>query len=172
MVHNFHISTGGIEVLDSIKELWEKLNTHHRDRAPHFSAMFARKTFAERKEDILAHAAGGLCVVLARDNEGTLIGYCVNTINDRHVGEIDSLFILAEYRGQGLGEILVANSVRWLNEEGVSRIFLEVSAGNEQVFDFYAKFGFFPAKIILEQHPRQIDRGTRKGGASNGSSFS
>ncbi len=151
MVHDFQISSGGLEVLDDIKELWEQLNVHHRDRAPHFSAVFARKTFADRKADILAHAAGGLCVLLARDNAGKLIGYCVNTICEFRVGEIDSLFILPEYRGQGLGEILVERSVSWLNEQEVIKIFLEVSAGNEQVFEFYAKYGFYPAKIVLEQ---------------------
>ena len=153
MSHDFQISSGGIEVLDDIKERWEQLNAHHRDRAPHFSAVFAGKTFADRKENILAHAAGGLGVLLARDNTGRLAGYCVNTINEKRVGEIDSLFILPEYRGKGLGEILVERSVNWLKEQEVTRIFLEVAAGNEQVFEFYARFGFYPAKIVLEQHP-------------------
>ena len=53
-----------------------------------------------------------------------------------------------------MGEILVEMSVSWLNEQEVTRIFLQVAAGNEQVFEFYAKFGFYPAKMILEQHPR------------------
>jgi len=152
MGHDFKITSGGLEVLDDIKELWELLNTHHRDRAPHFSAVFAGKTFADRKEAILAHAAGGLCVLLARDNTGKLMGYCVNTIDEKRVGEIDSLFILPEYRGKGLGEILVEMSVSWLNEQGVTKIFLEVAAGNEQVLEFYSRFGFYPAKIRLEQH--------------------
>lgn len=154
MNHEYQISSGGLEVLDEIKELWEQLNVHHRDRAPHFASVFASKTFADRRANILAHSAGGLCVLLARDLTGKLIGYCVNTITEKRVGEIDSLFVLPEYRGKGLGEALVEQSIRWLNEQGVEKIFLEVSAGNEQVFSFYAKFGFYPAKIVLEQHPR------------------
>lgn len=131
--------------------LWELLNRHHTERCRHFADVFAKNTFAKRRADIMAHGTQGLHVIMAREVDGPYVGYCVSTINDRRVGEIDSLYLLPQFRGEGLGELLMEGSLGWLRAQGVNRIFLEVSEGNEEVFGFYARFGFFPAKIILEQ---------------------
>lgn len=151
MSEGINLVSGGAELLDEIDSLWEKLNQHHTARAPHFADVFAANTYEKRKKNILEHAALGLHVLMALDKAGERVGYCVSTINGKHVGEIDSLYVLPEYRGKGLGETLVRESIDWLQMQGVARIFLEVAAGNEEVYGFYARFGFHPAKIILER---------------------
>ncbi len=88
---------------------------------------------------------------LMLDQLGNAIGYCISTIDREQIGEIDSLFVLPEWRGMALGHTLITRSLNWLREQGVQRTRLSVAAGNEQVFGSYAKHGFFPAKIILEQ---------------------
>lgn len=149
------VSSGGSELLDEVGPLWAQLNGHHAASSPHFEQAYQRKTFAERKQGLLEQAQGGdLHVELMLDGVGTVVGYCVSTINSGRVGEIDSLFVLPEWRGKKLGHTLMESSLCWLRERGISRIRLSVAAGNEQVFGFYAKHGFFPAKTILEQHPR------------------
>ncbi|HSL94057.1 MAG TPA: GNAT family N-acetyltransferase [Bacillota bacterium] len=142
---------GGEELLAEIGTLWEALNKHHTARAPHFADVFAANTYGKRVQSILAHAALGLRVIVAVTDEGEQAGYCISTVNDRRVGEIDSLYVLPQFRRAKLGEALLQRSIEWLNSQEVSRIFLEVAAGNEEVYGFYEKFGFYPAKTVLEQ---------------------
>jgi ribosomal protein S18 acetylase RimI-like enzyme len=151
MGFGFNFTVGGVELLDDIGLMWEKLNEHHAARSNHFSDVFAENTFAKRKQSILSHSERGLHVIIALNEEGERAGYCVSTVNRLRVGEIDSLYVRPEFRQTGLGEVLVKRSIDWLNAQDVSRIFLEVAEGNEEVYGFYARFGFYPAKIILEQ---------------------
>lgn len=153
MEQTFLISSGGVELLDETAGLWEQLNAHHVSHSPRFGEVYVRKTFAQRKEGLLAQGTGGLHVILAR-NSGVGVGYCISTVSADRIGEIDSLFISPEYRGKGLADSLMKLSMAWLQEQNVSRMRLAVAAGNEQVFGFYARYGFFPAKMLLEQMPK------------------
>lgn len=146
------LSSGGSELLDETAALWEQLNRHHAALSPHFAAQYERKTVADRKLSLLRKAErGSLHVELVIDGSGNTVGYCISSIDHEQIGEIDSLFVLPEWRGRNLGHILISRSLHWLREQGVQRTRLSVAAGNEQVFGFYAKYGFFPAKTILEQ---------------------
>lgn len=149
----FVINSGGVELLDETAGLWEQLKSHHVSHSPHFGEVYARKTFAQRKEGLLAQGTGGLHVILVRSS-GVVVGYCISTVSSDSIGEIDSLFVSPEYRGQGLADSLMKMSMAWLQDENVRRVRLSVAAGNEQVFGFYARYGLFPAKIILEQMPQ------------------
>ena len=153
MEQEFLIVSGGVELIDETAGLWGQLNAHHISHSPHFGEVYVRKTFAQRKQGLLGQGTGGLHVILVRNLMGIVIGYCISTVTDDRIGEIDSLFVLLEYRGKGLADSLMKLSLAWLHEQGVSRVRLSVAAGNEQVFGFYARYGFFPAKIILEQMP-------------------
>ncbi len=144
------ISLGGTELLDEVGQLWEQLNAHHISHSPHFPEQYVRKTFAARKAALLGKANGSVGVILALNAEGIPVSYCICTVQDR-IGEIDSLYVLPGYRSCGLGDLLMRMALAWLTEHGVTRTRLTVAAGNEQVFGFYAKYGFYPAKTVLEQ---------------------
>jgi len=148
-----YVVCGGIELLEDVGDLWKQLNAHHTAHSPHFSDVFARKTFAERKRALLEQGTGGLHVVLVHYPVGSVVGYCISTVSADCIGEIDSLFVLPQHRGKGLADRLMRLSLGWLQEQNVSRMRLSVAAGNEQVYGFYARYGFFPAKIVLEQMP-------------------
>lgn len=151
MAEGITLVRGGGELLEHVRPLWQRLNRHHEERSRHFADVFAGNTFEKRRANILTHGTQGLHVIMAQMDSGAYAGYCVSTINDSRAGEVDSLYLLPDLRGQGIGELLVQESISWLKAQGVTRIFLEVSAGNEEAYGFYAKLGFFPAKIILEQ---------------------
>lgn len=151
-MEDLFFSFGGSELLDEVKQLWEGLNAHHTALSPHFPEQFVRKTFAERKAALLTKAQeAGIGVALVLNGSGEAVGYCISTISGDRIGEIESLYVSPELRGIGLGDALMQVSLAWLFEQRVSRTRLTVAAGNEQVFDFYAKYGFYPAKIVLEQ---------------------
>lgn len=70
-----------------------------------------------------------------------IIGY----LNYREIageGELDRVCVLPEYRGQRLGEKLLAAMLEYAKDRGVGDITLEVRAGNEPAKGLYEKYGF------------------------------
>ncbi|SMP40627.1 GNAT family N-acetyltransferase [Anoxynatronum buryatiense] len=147
--------SGGKELLDQVKPLWEKLNVHHRQHATHFADQFDRLTFDVRKQKFLSDEAMKVRVDLVKvKKESEYVGYCVSTITDENMGEIDSLYVEPEYRQYGIGDRLMRLSMSWFNEHRVDHCIIGVAEGNERLFDFYERYGFYPRKTILEQKRR------------------
>ncbi|QIB26463.1 GNAT family N-acetyltransferase [Caloranaerobacter azorensis] len=145
--------SGNEDLLDSIGFLWEKLNKHHENSSKYFSEKFSKFTFEVRKKGLIDKAKRGFMKVeIARDVEKNInIGYCISTINDRNIGEIESLYVEPDYRKLGIGNEFMRNALDWMDLNNVKSICIGVSVGNEEVLSFYKKYGFFPKTIILEQ---------------------
>ena len=156
MLKNIEIVTGGMELLDSVKPLWEKLNTLHAEMSKNFSKSYQEWTFEDRKNDLIVKAEDNkLKVDLAFDREHEKnVGYCVSTIDEKNIGEIDSIFVEEKYRDHGLGEELMKSTLRWLDDQRVEEKYIAVAAGNEKAFKFYERFGFYPRRTVLSQLPK------------------
>lgn len=111
------IAINGDEI-DSIKTLWECLNAYHLSKSAHFKNHFSEFTFEERMEDL--NRRDRLIAYVAKDNNEQ-IGYCIASVDDL-VGEIDSLFVKADHRGQGVGEELMTLALKWLEEQNCKTI--------------------------------------------------
>ncbi len=148
---------GDQTLLDQIQLLWEGLNQIMCQRSTHFKEHFAAMTFARRKADLLEKAAVGLMHVdLAVDQtSGQNVGYLVSSLNRKKVGEIESIFVSEEYRGQGVGGHLMRNALKWMDQNGAVDKVVEATVGNESVLGFYARFGFLPRLLQLKQLKRQ-----------------
>jgi ribosomal protein S18 acetylase RimI-like enzyme len=135
------ILAGGAELLDEVGPLWQELRRHHAELAPQWSVDLQSLSFADRKAEFLNKSPGGLLVLLARRDDLT-IGYCVCTISaDRH-GDIDSIYVSADYRSQGVGRRLISRAMTWLCEQKVKSINLDVLIGNERALKLYESLGF------------------------------
>jgi len=148
--------SGGEELLDRIKPLWEKLNHHHQICSVDFKRWYRQFTFEMRKSMITEKSRGDDILVdlaqIAGENE--IIGYCLSTIipkNSGLEGEVDSIFVDEEYRGLHIGEELFSRTLRWFDRRKVDFRRLLVATGNEEVLEFYRKFDFYPRVIVLEQ---------------------
>ena len=143
----------GPEGLDIIQPLWEGLREHHAVKAPAFADSLRQKPFETRKKELLEKAPNGkLKIFLATDAiEGILAGYCIASVTGDGEGEIDSIFIEENYRGREIGERLMQSAVDWLETQASERILVQVLAGNEEVFEFYRRFGFQPRTHMLQQ---------------------
>lgn len=142
---------GGPEGLDAVAGLWDKLRLHHRERSPYFKELMERMTWEERKRVLLEKAREGtLLVETARDNNG-IIGYCIASANRQKTGEIESIYIEKASRRRHIGERLMQDALAWMDAQGVTAKIIGVAAGNEEVFPFYRKFGFYPRMTILRQ---------------------
>ncbi len=139
--------------LDLIGPLWEKLKEHHVSRAhsPDQAEHFARMTFDARKKGLLEKARKGtLRLDLALDSErNQIIGYCVSTVSEEMQGEIESIFVEADYRRQGVGGSLMQQTLKWMDSLRVAHRIIGVAVGNEEVLGFYARYNFYPTTLIL-----------------------
>ncbi|MCP3926153.1 MAG: GNAT family N-acetyltransferase [Desulfobacterales bacterium] len=132
-----------IQILDKehlyeIEDLWKELNDLHRELSTDFKEHFELFTFEKRCEQL--YEKDELRVFVACVEEKN-IGYCIVT-QDRNDGEVDSLFIQKRYRGQDVGNQLMQNGLKWLNEKQCTNIKIHVAEGNEFAIGFYEKFGF------------------------------
>jgi GNAT superfamily N-acetyltransferase len=145
--------SGGKEMLDSIAPLWKGLNEHHCRLAMVFKPYYKSMTFEKRKSVLLAKTQDGELHVFAALDEacGRPVGYCICSLDKFKVGKIESFFVDAEYRGCGIGDGLIRKALAWMDEKGAVTKIVEVSVGNEQAFGFYANYGFYPRKTMLEQ---------------------
>jgi Acetyltransferases len=138
--------------IDSIKALWEELRDHHRELSIYFPERYVELTFQERKEDLLNKSKIGILRIDAAYDEAAeqFIGYCISSISDETVGEVDSIYLAKEYRSSGIGDVLMKRSLNWMDQNGVETKRIMVAAGNENTLAFYSKYRFFPKHIILE----------------------
>lgn len=139
--------------LDKIVPLWEMQKEYHRALSKHFSGNFVKMTWTTRRNELIKKSEGGflrLDVATSTDTS-TNIGYCISTVSKAGQGELDSIFILSEYRKHGIGDRLMRRALTWMDEKHARAKILIVGAGNEQVFSFYSRYGFYPRSIVLEQ---------------------
>ena len=77
-------------------------------------------------------------------HDGKVVGWCDVVRDERpdraHIGRL-GIGILPEYRGQKIGARLLAATIADAFEKGLTRIDLEVYAGNARAIALYKKFG-------------------------------
>ena len=146
---------GGIEMLDLVALLWAELNDYHQSISKHFAEQFAARTFAEQKAMLVEKVGQGrLRVDVAMTSAGEYIGYCISTINDKQVGEVDSIFVQEPFRNQGIGDVLMQRAMVWMDAAGTNLRIIEVAWDNQRVWSLYEKHGFLPRCVRLTRTPR------------------
>lgn len=149
--HKVLYESGGIELLDKIRPLWEQLNQHHATVSTHFSGDFHAKNFAGRKKTLLEkYADGKLRIDIAHSQEHP-VGYLISAIRMDGVGEIESIYIEENYRRQAIGDRLMRQAMEWLDTMDIQTKLIDVAVGNERALKFYARFGFYPRVVTLKQ---------------------
>ena len=110
-------------------------------------------TWQKRRYTLLKRATdGALFVEIAQDeNTDRQIGYVIASLNVDKIGEIESIYVKLSYRGLGIGDKLMKDSLGWMEQNGVNEKQVEVSVGNEIAWGFYGRYGFMPRKTLLKQ---------------------
>jgi ribosomal protein S18 acetylase RimI-like enzyme len=139
-----------IEEIDQFKPLWERLREMHAEKSIHFEQRFRMFTFDVRKKVLLD--AEKLYLLMVKDDEKP-IGYCISTVNGTE-GDIESLYLEKAYRKFGIGNELMTQSIDWLKRNNLESISVTVAAGNEDVLDFYRRFGFEISTLKLKMTER------------------
>ena len=138
---------GSVELIDKMKDLWEAQRDYHGEVSTHFSEMFYKLDFESRKKSLIM-GKKRIRIVLVK--ELSYIGYCISFVDSKTVGEVFSLYLEPDYRGEGIADHLMVDAVEWMKSLEVKKIQLSVAVGNERVIKFYDKFGFKPLTTSLE----------------------
>jgi ribosomal protein S18 acetylase RimI-like enzyme len=156
---------GSAEDLDLVEPLWVAVHHRHCESMPELAPYVsdaetwsARRTLYEElltKPDTLLLLAFvgekpieyGLTHVFQMQD--TWIEDTWKT-GDR-IGEIESLSVLPEYRGSGLGSELLDRLERHLHDRGVDDLILGALAGNTDAIRLYERRGYQPTWLYLSK---------------------
>ena len=151
------IIRAGAERIDDVEPLWHAMHQHHRAVAGHLAAVAPfrsddeswvhRRAFYERM--LLARPDS---FVLLAERDRRLVGYAAVAVGGteaslvvgERVGSLESLSVLPEERGQGLGGRLMDAVFEELRRLGVEEISLAVMEGNDDAWRFYERRGLVP----------------------------
>ena len=147
---NVKIETLSVEDIDIIKPLWEELNKTHEHKSIFFADYYKNFNFYKRKQNLFRSIDTQFLVQIAKSNEN-IVGYCISSIYDNDIGEIDSIFVKKDFRKKRIGDSFLKSALDWFTSKNVKIKKVVVSYGNEEVFLFYEKYGFFPKHTLLEQ---------------------
>ncbi len=132
--------------INEIELLWNELNSHHHEKSENFKDHFSSFTFAERSNKLVAMEK--LAIFAAKINS-ELVGYCIASSNNGS-GEIDSLYIKPDFRGEAIGRQLTEAAMSWLSDLDCDQISVAIAEGNQQAIPFYEKFGFKKRFDVLQ----------------------
>lgn len=119
-----------------------------------FSNPWSEKTF----RDLLPRRDSELWVAeLAGDDDsesgGRVVGYLVVWFAADE-GELADLAVSPEYRGRGIGALLVARAIELSLDHGVRSLFLEVRASNDRAAALYRSRGFGVITVRKEYYKK------------------
>jgi ribosomal-protein-alanine N-acetyltransferase len=79
--------------------------------------------------------------LVAVASDGRVAGYlCPSQVLDE--GEILDVAVRDDFRGQGIGRLLVTEALRLFREQGAQRVWLEVRTSNQAAISLYRALGF------------------------------
>jgi ribosomal protein S18 acetylase RimI-like enzyme len=87
---------------------------------------------------------------IARSDQGQVIG-CINASTRSSEGYINSLSVREEFRGRGIGKLLVQEACKFLKNNGCTSVFLYVRPTNKGAKTFYEKLGFVNRGLTKSQ---------------------
>jgi len=92
------------------------------------------------------------------NNGEKCIAFCNSYIdlNEKDKGFINTLAVIPDYQGRGIGSALFISRVNFLIKKGCMKINLPVDAKNEGALQLYEKYGFHKIKDLTERTYRLL----------------
>jgi len=154
-----------IEQIDELAPVWNSLREHHLTLAPSwFPAPYdAAESWQRRARQYRAWLCEPDSFVLAARHDHQLIGYAMVHLRDgsptwpfsERAGELETLAVLREKRGRGVGRALLKAARDRLRALGAREISLHLLVGNQSAGRFYDRQGFRPFATWLTSSLRE-----------------
>jgi ribosomal protein S18 acetylase RimI-like enzyme len=98
-------------------------------------------------------------IYAARDEGGQVIGFCWIVLYDPGTGlegEVAELYVSAEHRGRGIGEMLVSQAVKLFQERRVTLAYVWTRPDNESAVRLYRSAGFEANRqLVMTWYPME-----------------
>ena len=159
------IRPGGPQDLDRLGPLWVAVHRRHAESMPELAPYVDdATTWAERRALYAELLAKPDTVLLLATVDGALVGYALahvtpaggtwaadTWVTGPRIGEIESLSVLPEHRGRGLGTELIDRLEGELRAQGVTDLVVGALPGNEGAVRMYERRGYRPTWIYLSR---------------------
>ncbi|MHB8611856.1 MAG: GNAT family N-acetyltransferase [Candidatus Dormibacteraceae bacterium] len=118
----------------------------------------------ERHLTVVPAAFRGENVIFAvRDEIGKVVGFCWIVLYDPGTGlegEVAEVYVAAEHRARGIGEMLMREAVRLFDERRVTLGYVWTRPDNESAVRLYRSVGFEPSRqLVLTWYPKEASTG-------------
>jgi ribosomal protein S18 acetylase RimI-like enzyme len=166
MADQVSIERGDEQDISAVRELWLGLHRHHARVMPELAPYLSEDESWTERESIYRRVLSRekSVLLLARvgaANVGYAIGFVATAeekawlddtwVNTGNVGEVESLGVVPEQRGGGIGTLLLERLERELRSLGAEDLVLGVLPGNDQAIRLYARFGYRPTWMYLSK---------------------
>lgn len=144
------LDTAGIEL---IEPLWNALREHHIAVAQTLDSPRPRdQSWARRRAQYEGWLAEPGSFILIAEQAGAPVGYAMVHLrlasptwsSNEQAAEIETLSVLPEMRGQGVGSALLEAVRERLEPLDLGELSLHVLTGNDDATRFYERHGFSP----------------------------
>lgn len=164
MSDDVEIVRGGVELLDQARPLWLALRTHHNRIAPDLGPVREDdETWRRRRAQYETWLEDERAFVLLARRAGRVVGYAffrVEAVSSPtwekggFAGDLETLSILPEARGTGLGARLIALVRDEVTRQGYTDLHITAVATNHDALRFYEREGFTPTFVVLRDTRR------------------
>jgi ribosomal protein S18 acetylase RimI-like enzyme len=155
------LEKAGVERLDDLEPLWEALRRHHHAVMPSLGPLRERgDSWGRRRAHYENELADPRAYLLLAELDGRPVGYAMvlggsasQTWAIDSTATLETIVLLPEARGRGVGSQLVERVKEEARAKGVTHLALGVVAGNEDAIRFYRRHGFEPAFVEMIARP-------------------
>lgn len=161
----FVVEEGGAGDVELLEPLWVAVHHRHQQAMPHLGPYVSdAETWRERRAMYDGLFAERDPVLLLGRHREELAGYALGytmpvagtwlsdtwATGDR-IGEVESLSVLPEYRGRGLGSRLLGDLHERLRRQGAGDLIVGALAGNADAIRLYQRHGYRPTWLYLSR---------------------
>jgi ribosomal protein S18 acetylase RimI-like enzyme len=160
-----NISRGSATDVPALEPLWVAVHHQHAASMPELGPYVSdAQTWEQQRAIYEALFAKPDTVLLLAHVDGALIGYAVAHVmpvrdtwiydtweTGERIGELESIGVLPEHRGKGIGGALLDAVDREFDALGVRDVILGVLPGNTDAMRLYARRGFTPTWLYMSR---------------------
>ncbi len=141
------VSSAQTADLEQLNDLMFSLHDEHHQQCPEH---FKTAEEIEQEKSISRYIDDPECLIFVVKQQRKILGFVtghfcelISTVSKPvTMGSIDELYVLPEYRHQGVARLLMATIEQRLAEYGAKQIFVEVWQFNQTAVNLYQKLGF------------------------------
>lgn len=159
------IVKGSASDLDSLEPLWVAVHRAHAAAMPELAPYASdAETWAEHRALYAEVFEKPDTVLLLAFDADARIGYALSHVlpvqdtwiadtwrTGPRIAEVESLSVLPEYRGQGIGTALMDALEREIEALGIDDVIVGALAGNEDALRLYRRRGYRPTWLYLSR---------------------